>query len=61
MAEQTQTEKSRERIKVIKSIDDYFRIYLPKFDKKYPITMRVSPEEAELLKGRRGQWIYKKK
>ena len=39
--------------KPIKSMDEYYIKYLPEYAKKYPITMRVSKEEAEHLKWRR--------
>lgn len=40
----------------IKTMDEYYAKYLPKYAKKYPITMRVSKEEADYLKWRRGEW-----
>ena len=41
---------------VIKNMDEFYKKYLPEYDKKYPITMKVSEEEAEYLKWRRGIW-----
>lgn len=41
---------------VIKSMDEFYERYLPEYAKKYPITMRVSKEEADYLKWKRGEW-----
>ena len=38
----------------IKSMDEFYKKYLPEDYKKYPITMRVSEEEQKLIYARRG-------
>ncbi len=40
----------------IRTMDEYYKKYLPEYIKKYPITMQVSREEEEYLRWRRGEW-----
>ena len=40
--------------RAIGTIDEFYRKYLPEDDKKYPINMRVSKEEENLILERRG-------
>lgn len=40
--------------KPIHIMDEFYKKYLPNFDKKYPIDMRVSKEEQDLILAHRG-------
>jgi len=44
--------------KITHNMDEFYKTYLPKYAQKYPITMRVSEEEAEFLKFRRGGYKH---
>lgn len=39
----------------VKNMDEFYKKYLPDDDKKYPVTMRVSKEEEEYLRWKRGE------
>ena len=39
--------------KKIKTMDGFYEKYLPEFDKKYPINLRVDEEEQDLIYSRR--------
>ena len=45
----------------IKNMEEFYKTYLPEYDRKYPITMRVFGEEADYLKRRRGHYDWKEK
>jgi len=45
----------------IRTIDEYYKKYLPEYIKKYPIAMQVSQEEEKYLRRRRGECQSKKK
>ena len=40
--------------KPIKNMDEFYETYLPKYNKEYPITMRVSEEEKKHILFHRG-------
>jgi len=51
--------------KKIKNSDEFLKLYLPSFNERYPINMRVSEEEKNLILDRRckyriknGEWVH---
>jgi len=44
----------------VTNLDEFYEKYLPKYDKKYPITMRVTKEEERHILFHRGAMPFKK-